>query len=237
MNATKINAEAILLESALLNGAVLTQSMLRRITGELRRQYDAIEALESERADLRSQVDSLNAGFNNCQKERDAFRDERNRLNQLWGDAQALAGGYANENLRLQAQIASAQTEVERLGMALRGYQVAIETAEESLKDRVALAMEVDRLSAAGVSHCGHRPPCVECSKYAAPIPQQPVEAHSVDKRLFRLQEAVIEMYCDWKKGDFALPRLAQLDLEACFEAANCGEIFAAHANPRCAEG
>lgn len=61
---------------------------------------------------------------------------------------------------------------------------------------------------------------------YAAPIPQQPEP--SVDPRLNKLQEAVIEMYCDWKKGDFALPRLAQLDLEACFEAANCGEHFAA---------
>ena len=62
----------------------------------------------------------------------------------------------------------------------------------------------------------------------------QPERAPSVDKRLLRLQEAVIEMYCDWKKGDFALPRLAQLDLEACFEAANCGEHFAAikHAQP-----
>ena len=58
-------------------------------------------ALEKECDDLRSQVDSLNVGFNNCQKERDAFRDERNRLNQLWGDA--------------QAQLAAAQTEVERL--------------------------------------------------------------------------------------------------------------------------
>ena len=72
---------------------------------------------------------------------------------------------------------------------------------------------------------------------FAAAKQAQPERAPSVDKRLLRLQEAVIEMYCDWKKGDFALPRLAQLDLEACFEAANCGEIFAAHANPRRGEG
>lgn len=116
----------------------------------------AVEALEAERDDLRSQVDSLNVGFNNCQKERNAFRDERNRLNQLWGDAQAL-----------------------------HGNRVAIETAEESLKDRMALAMEVDRLSAAGVSHCGHRPPCVECSKYAAPIPQQPAEQAPIEADMF----------------------------------------------------
>lgn len=49
-----------------------------------------------------------------------------------------------------------------------------------------------------------------------------------VDPRLNHLQSIVIDMYCDWKKGDFALPKLAQIDLEACFEAANCGELFAA---------
>ena len=66
------------------------------------------------------------------------------------------------------------QADVVRLNMALHGYQVAIETTEESLKDRVALAMEVERLKAAGAVDCGHRPPCTECSDYAAPIPQPP---------------------------------------------------------------
>lgn len=66
------------------------------------------------------------------------------------------------------------QTDVVRLNMALHGYQVAIEIMEELLKDRVALAMEVERLKAAGAVDCGHRPPCTECSDYAAPIPQPP---------------------------------------------------------------
>ena len=129
---------------------------------------DAIEALESQRDDLRSQVDSLNVGFNNCQKERDALQAEVDRL----------------------------QAEVERLTMALHGNRVAIETAEESLKDRVALAMEVDRLSAAGVSHCGHRPPCIECSKYAAPSPQQPAPSVPEGWKLVPIEptEAMLEV-------------------------------------------
>ena len=53
-----------------------------------------------------------------------------------------------------------------------------------------------------------------------------------IDQRLEKLQEAVIEMYSDWKKGDFQLPKLAQHDLTACFVAANCGEQFAAPTQP-----